>query len=325
MQHLSTRHLPPGVAERDRLAFVHDVVGRHAAGMRFAPCERDAFDADFAILTLPGGALVSEAAYGAFAGSRTPELLNDGRDGYQLMIPDVDFETEIDGGRTVTVRAGDLLVLDQAVAFACRLPPVRLEVVALPRAGLSPRVRGLGAEPFRIVPREAPGLALFARYAALLREGALPAGLPSGAAPAGSALARLAEAHLHELAIAVVGGRAEAAQAPLAAARLELVKKEMRLRLAEPGLSIAQVARRQKVSPRYIQRLFAAEGTSFSDHLRALRLEDARARLDAAAPQTIADIAFAAGFGDVSSFNRAFRRRYGLTPSQVRAEALRRR
>ena len=33
----------------------------------------------------------------------------------------------------------------------------------------------------------------------------------------------------------------------------------------------------------------------------------------------VIDIVLAAGFGDVSHFNRLFRRRYGETPSDVRA------
>jgi AraC-like DNA-binding protein len=36
---------------------------------------------------------------------------------------------------------------------------------------------------------------------------------------------------------------------------------------------------------------------------------------------TIIDIAFAVGFGDISHFNRVFRRRFGDTPSRVRAKA----
>ena len=36
------------------------------------------------------------------------------------------------------------------------------------------------------------------------------------------------------------------------------------------------------------------------------------------AARRIGDIAYDAGFGDLSYFNRAFRRRYGATPSEMR-------
>ena len=39
------------------------------------------------------------------------------------------------------------------------------------------------------------------------------------------------------------------------------------------------------------------------------------------AGEKIASVAFAAGFGDVSYFYRAFRRRFELLPSDVRAQA----
>ena len=35
-------------------------------------------------------------------------------------------------------------------------------------------------------------------------------------------------------------------------------------------------------------------------------------------PLSITDIAYAAGFGDLSHFNHSFRRRYGVTPHEVR-------
>jgi AraC-like DNA-binding protein len=38
----------------------------------------------------------------------------------------------------------------------------------------------------------------------------------------------------------------------------------------------------------------------------------------------IGEIAFEVGFSDLSHFNRDFRRRYGVTPSDVRAAAIRR-
>jgi AraC-like DNA-binding protein len=34
----------------------------------------------------------------------------------------------------------------------------------------------------------------------------------------------------------------------------------------------------------------------------------------------VSDIAYNAGFGDLSYFNRAFRSRFGVTPSDMRAE-----
>jgi AraC-like DNA-binding protein len=37
----------------------------------------------------------------------------------------------------------------------------------------------------------------------------------------------------------------------------------------------------------------------------------------------IADVALAAGFKDLSHFNRSFRHRFGITPSDVRAAARR--
>jgi AraC-like DNA-binding protein len=39
------------------------------------------------------------------------------------------------------------------------------------------------------------------------------------------------------------------------------------------------------------------------------------------ADHTISAVAYEAGFGDLSYFNRTFRRRYGATPSEVRLRA----
>jgi AraC-like DNA-binding protein len=41
----------------------------------------------------------------------------------------------------------------------------------------------------------------------------------------------------------------------------------------------------------------------------------------ACAGRTVSAIALEAGFGDVSYFNRRFRRRYGMSPSDARAQA----
>jgi AraC-like DNA-binding protein len=84
------------------------------------------------------------------------------------------------------------------------------------------------------------------------------------------------------------------------------------------------VARSQGVSPRYIQRLFEREGSTFSEYVRGCRLELAHAMLrdTAALAQSISSIAYDCGFGDLSYFNRSFRERFDTTPSDIRAATM---
>jgi AraC-like DNA-binding protein len=61
-------------------------------------------------------------------------------------------------------------------------------------------------------------------------------------------------------------------------------------------------------------------GTSPMEELTRLRLEKARAMLrdPALAQATNSEIATRSGFASVRSFQRAFRRRYSITPSSYR-------
>jgi AraC-like DNA-binding protein len=74
------------------------------------------------------------------------------------------------------------------------------------------------------------------------------------------------------------------------------------------------------VSDSYIRKLFQGEGTSFSEFVLTRRLVRAHRMLTdrRSSGLSIASIAFEAGFGDLSYFNRAFKRCYGATPSEVR-------
>jgi AraC-like DNA-binding protein len=91
----------------------------------------------------------------------------------------------------------------------------------------------------------------------------------------------------------------------------------------DPGLSLDRLTSALRVSPRYAQRLFRARGTSFTAYLNEVRLQHALALLTEVPPQVqrIADVAMSVGFSDVSYFNRAFRSRFGDTPSGVRSQA----
>jgi AraC-like DNA-binding protein len=77
------------------------------------------------------------------------------------------------------------------------------------------------------------------------------------------------------------------------------------------------------VTPRYVHLLLEESGQSFTYHVLEQRLEKAVALLrdPRMRRRKIADIAAEAGFTDLSYFNRAFRRKYGATPSDIRRAA----
>lgn len=103
-------------------------------------------------------------------------------------------------------------------------------------------------------------------------------------------------------------------------ARLLRLQEYMQRHFADPHLCAGDVAQANHVSVRLLHKLFAAAGSTFGESLRAHRLEHCRDRLRAAdASTTILDIALEAGYDNLSCFSRAFRRRYGLTPSEYRA------
>ena len=80
-------------------------------------------------------------------------------------------------------------------------------------------------------------------------------------------------------------------------------------------------ALRQRVTPRYIHKLFESEGTTLSRFILGQRLVHVHRMLTDPrhAGSAISALAYTAGFGDLSTFNREFRRHYGKTPSDVRA------
>lgn len=83
-------------------------------------------------------------------------------------------------------------------------------------------------------------------------------------------------------------------------------------------ISVADIANIAGFSESHFMRYFKETmGTSFVDYLKDYRLTMA-ARLLATSESAILDIASEVGFENLSYFNRAFKKRYGMTPSQYR-------
>ena len=127
---------------------------------------------------------------------------------------------------------------------------------------------------------------------------------------------------------ATLGPTAEAANIVadrgVKAARLQAILAEVGRRFSDPNFDLDNVAGALGLSRRYVQKMLKGTGKSFTEHLAGCRLERAYAMLTDPdhLHSAIIDIAFAVGFGDVSHFNRMFRRRFGETPSDVRAASI---
>ena len=104
---------------------------------------------------------------------------------------------------------------------------------------------------------------------------------------------------------------------------LHRISQTIETLLPDPDLSLRRLADKSGVSPRYIQKLFAAANDTFGHYLRTRRLE--RCRMDLGSPQcarlSISEICFRWGFNDSAHFSRAFRNQYGLSPREHRRAA----
>ncbi len=155
-----------------------------------------------------------------------------------------------------------------------------------------------------------------------LMAGVLEAYSAAGAVPAAASFCTgqyLAD--LIAIVLGVAGDGAEVAKSRgLRAARLQAVQAEIARHFLEPGFGVTEVAASLGVSTRYVHMILEETGLSFSGHLLERRLDFARHILSdpSQSDRRVADIAYAAGFSDLSYFNRRYRQRYGESPTETR-------
>jgi AraC-like DNA-binding protein len=304
----STDSLPA----RYRLEMFREVFARNILGMEVEGLGERPFRTDMCIRQLPGLNIVW-ARNSPVRASRTRQLLADGNDSFAFQwSASAGFGER--RGRELTLMRNDgiLIACDEPGMLA--LPRAGAMVsLTFPRTALGPLVRDIEDCAGRPVPAAHPALLLLAGYVESFRRLNAPPELQA-----------LAASHVYDLltmALAPVPRAAE--RSGVRAARLATIQDDIRENL-HTELTIESVAARHRISTRYVQRLFEESGTTFTEFARDARLARARAMLLSPrfANKRISDIAFEAGFCDLSHFNRWFRARFGASPSDLRHRAV---
>lgn len=295
-------------------ALSRKVLGRSVAREAAGPGEALPFAARCALTTRPDIGLMS--CFDPAAQWLWPAGAQIGRSRHILVRPADGRAVVEQAGRRMSLKAREaaVLALDGEIRFSLvqigRIDLILLDAERLPLLDEVPSALQ------RPVARGNRGLQALAHYGALLLRGLLP--LHS------FALQGLAIRHIHDLVGVMLADRSPPTPPSAGdrrAGRLMSIKADIEARLERRDLGIDMLAGLHGLSPRAIQKLFEMESRTFSDYVLERRLERAWHRLVTAEGRdpTISAVAFEVGFGDLSYFNRSFRKRFGRSPSQVRA------
>ncbi|TCK21489.1 helix-turn-helix transcriptional regulator [Pseudonocardia endophytica] len=222
---------------------------------------------------------------------------------YRLLFPlagSADLRTERDDAR-LTPAAGVLFAPGEP--FALRLPPGSRGLVAtLPRSEFDDRSAAAGRH-HRLSLERGPGRVLALMLTTLVHD----------------------RDHLTGLAFDTVCGQAAELARLLGEDRsavpehglVDRIRLVVRHHASDPELTGADVARHVGWSLRQVQAVLHRAGTTPSALIREARLDRARSLLDSP-DRTVTAVAGASGFHSIDALEKAFRRRFGLSPSDYR-------
>lgn len=256
---------------------------------------------------------------GGFSAQRTRDLLVDGNDDVILYFHQAGGRSVSQLGREATIEPGGGILCSNADTSTVAVSgPSRFICIAAPRKPMMALVPNLEDLLVRPVPSDSGVLQLLEGYLSILDQG------QAASAPA---LRHSIIVHIHDLIAVALGALRDhvqiAGRRGIRAARLHAIKTDIARNLVDGDVSAGAIATRHRVTARYIHKLFEGEGATLSRFVLGQRLSRVHRMLTDVRTndRAISTLAYAAGFDDLSTFNHAFRRHYGATPSDVRTMA----
>ncbi|HTQ14828.1 MAG TPA: AraC family transcriptional regulator [Rhizomicrobium sp.] len=300
-------------AESDRRESWERILARKLLHVDVQPLSDAPYRAHASLRLLPG-LRFGAGNVGASVNSRGRAILRDDNDDFSIVINLEGSLMASQRGREIALEAGDAYLMACAEDGVYARPARgHLMLARFPHRALAPMVPGLYDRVARPIPRTTEALRLLTSYFRVLED---------NQALATPELRELVTRHCYDLIALVLNPTREQidlAGRGLRAGRLSALKSFVHDNLTRHDLSVQHAAQKHRLSPRQVQRLFEGEGMTFSEYVQQERLRRVHGELiDPLSKRSISDIAYDAGFGDISHFNRAFRRRYGASPSEVR-------
>lgn len=304
-----------GVPARERIAYWREAVCDVFVQLDCEPALHAPFAGSIATRRF-GSLSMSEVASRAQKVRRSPRLISRAREDDLLVSIQLEGTGSVaQDGRQAQLQVGDFVLFDSTRPYELRFrDEFRQLVFQFQRRRLVDRLGPVESfAAIGVACGEPLGSVASDFFCSLGREGA-------GIGP--EAAERLSGTALDLLATALAARRGTAA-VPSAhrGAALARAKMVALSRLGDSELDPANLAAALGMAPRSLHRLFASENQTFMRWVLSQRLE--ACRRDLADPgqdhRSVSDIALGHGFTDLSHFSRAFRRRYGILPSELRA------
>jgi AraC-like DNA-binding protein len=306
--------------QQGRGKLIEELHERGLLGFKFTPHGEALPQVDFVNRSMPGLRILTAT----YAGVRREAVPNktgqQGSDLLYLCLTLAGTSVVSRRAREMVLSDGDAVLMTSEEAGWTLASPssVTIAGIRLPRSALAPLVPKLDDAVMRRIPRDASGLRLLRKYLEVVADD------DALAAPASQLLIT---GHFYDLAALALGtkcdGEAVAESRSVSAVRLAAIKAAIVANLHDGDLNAAMVATRNRVTVRYLHKLFENDGITYSEFVLGQRLERAHSilRNPLHLRRAISTIAFELGFNDLSYFNRTFRRRYHATPSDVRNSA----
>lgn len=301
--HFSTRALPPG----QRLAAVRNLFDQR---VQLEIDMKPGRAVEMSMSLFPGVRRARMLSPLTAEMNRSRSMLADGEDTVCLMINMGGHLRMAQNRREACPALGEASMLVYRDPAKLQFEKASYLSVRVPYSALA-LAHNVGAAAARTVPRNNEALTLLKTYVSSLPD--------HFSEPE---LARLSATHIYDLMAMVIGasdeGRETARQRGIRAARRKSILAEL---CRQPDLGLEQVAAKHGISQRYIQMLFEDIGTTFSEFALEQRLQASHHMLTSPRYKdwSITAIALEAGFGDISYFNRRFKRRFQMTPTDLRA------